>query len=230
MAQPGTLVPFLIEVVNHGPTLAPAVMITDTLPAGFIYQQTDNRCRLEGDRLVICTLGTLAVDERVNLTIFTTVSREIAHGTHRNVIVTDSDELYDPTPENNGDGTDISVINTPTAVEQVTFLALARPDHVQLQWLVPPTNQGVRFYIWRGMDGNRAQAVQLTATPIVAMGNPSGAEFAFTDAEILSGLSYTYWLDAVNADGSVQTHGPIIVAVPAQVYELYLPLIQRNHE
>jgi len=225
-AQPSTLIPYQIQVQNHGPSLAPAVVITDILPMGFVYQQTDSRCTLSVEEEVICHLGDLAVNEVVNLTLFALITAEAAHGAQENIVYVGSDELHDPTPVNNSDTASIQLVNVPTVVEQVTFLTVAQAERVYLQWLAPTRDTTVAFHIRRASTSSPEQFSYVTSTSIPASGSQSGAEYEFIDTTVQPGESYIYWLDEIHRDGTTTVHGPNTVTVPEQSYEILLPFFK----
>ncbi len=53
----GELVTFTITVANGGPSTAFGVVLTDTLPAGLLYESDDAGCDTSGLPLVVCALG-----------------------------------------------------------------------------------------------------------------------------------------------------------------------------
>ncbi len=227
-AQPGTLVPFMIEVVNRGPSIAPAVVFTDTLPVSFEYLQTDNRCRATTRFIIVCSVGTLAVDEVAYLTIFATIQPDVAHGWQHNHVDVGSDELYDPTPANNVNEASIQALNAPTVVDQLTFLGRAGKDRVQLQWLVPATDATVAFHLRRAPAENPDQQSRITAAPIPATAAQSGTTYEYVDGDVQSARAYLYWLEAIQADGSTTLYGPKTVVVPERTHEIFLPMIRRD--
>ncbi len=64
----GSVITYTVTVVNHGPSPASAVQLTQTLPANGIYTGTVAGCT-GGSDSVACTVGALAVNESRNLNL-----------------------------------------------------------------------------------------------------------------------------------------------------------------
>jgi predicted outer membrane repeat protein len=57
-------------------------------------------------------------------------------------------------------------------------------------------------------------------------GSPVGAVYEFLDKAVEPGLTYSYWLEAVDTHGQATRHGPVSVQVPpGGQYRIYLPLV-----
>ena len=68
--MPGTQVPYTITVTNTGPVVAPAVVVTDTLPAGLSYVSSVPACTATG-QVVTCPLGDLAAGTSATIDLVT---------------------------------------------------------------------------------------------------------------------------------------------------------------
>jgi uncharacterized repeat protein (TIGR01451 family) len=225
MATPGTQVSYLLNVTNHGPMVATSVVVTDTLPRGFLFIDTNGLCRAKTERIVICTIGTLAVGESLEFAIYTFMTLEAITGDQRNVAVAASAASYDPTPLNNRGDAVVAVLNTPTAIAKISLSVQSTAQAAQIYWLVPDATNIAGFHLWRGTSVDRAQATRQSQRLITVHGAIYGNEYAFTDQLVTPGTIYHYWVEAVRVDGQVSFHGPVPVLVAAHSYQLYLPLI-----
>ncbi len=113
----------------------------------------------------------------------------------------------------------------PTALNLLYFTATANGEHLELNWETALELQVQAFQLWRGTSANRADAQLLTPPMIASRGSAaSGATYQYNDANVRLGTQYTYWLVAVNSDGSTEeldsTHGELLQSI-------YLPLLRR---
>lgn len=111
----------------------------------------------------------------------------------------------------------------PTALELLYFRANTSTTQVELQWESVLEMDLFGFQIWRSSNGERADAQLLTTQTIRSRGTAStGAAYRFTDTNVTTGVTYTYWLYRVNSD----TTGADIDSLTAQpLNHYYLPLI-----
>ena len=72
-------------------------------------------------------------------------------------------------------------------------------------------------------------AARVTPVQIVALGRASGASYTWTDTTAQPGVTYTYWLQETELDGSTSEYGPAAAALQAAQtgYRTYLPLVRR---
>ena len=89
----GDIITWIITVVNHGPSDAKNVIVTDRLPAGLIFKGANGNYNPDNG---IWTVGDLANGQTVSLTITTVV--DITNAEITNVAVVESN-----TPDNNTD-------------------------------------------------------------------------------------------------------------------------------
>ncbi|MCB0188660.1 MAG: hypothetical protein KDE31_30530, partial [Caldilineaceae bacterium] len=113
----------------------------------------------------------------------------------------------------------------PTALTLRYFTAIARGEVIQLSWETSFELQVQAFQLWRSDTGNRGDAEQITASVIPSHGTAgSGATYSFDDRTATLGKSYTYWLVAINGDGSTENLASTIGALQQS---LYLPQVRR---
>jgi uncharacterized repeat protein (TIGR01451 family) len=97
---PSSVMTFMVQVTNNGPSEAQAVEVRDDLPGrGRAEYISDTAgCQLQGDQLR-CELGALGVGESKRIDV-----RMIASGTSGDVLNTArvGSATSDPTPTNNG--------------------------------------------------------------------------------------------------------------------------------
>lgn len=100
---PGEQKTYHIEVTNNGPTGAPGVMVTDTLPISVTYEIDDNgECELVGSDpdVLECYLGDMMPGETTGFDIWALVSPDAEPGEITNEAQVSMEWGYDPNEEN----------------------------------------------------------------------------------------------------------------------------------
>lgn len=111
----------------------------------------------------------------------------------------------------------------PTALELLFFTATAQAQQVELTWESALELDLYGFQLWRSSNGQRADAQLITAEPIRSRGTASsGATYRFTDTNVTTGVTYTYWLYKINSDTTGADAGS---ATAQPLHHHYLPLI-----
>jgi uncharacterized repeat protein (TIGR01451 family) len=89
-----------VVVTNKGPSVARAVAVTDTLPAGlsFVQAGSDNRCVAGPGQQVVCTLDDLAANTSITFVIRTLVAPSVAKGATVTNRVSATSATPDPDP------------------------------------------------------------------------------------------------------------------------------------
>ena len=103
---PGAIVHFTLALINHGPTSAAGVEVTDTLPAG-LEPVSASGCAITG-ATVTCPAGTIAAAATRTFVIDARVAPGAAGQTLTNV-ATATSTTPDPVPNNGADAATISV-------------------------------------------------------------------------------------------------------------------------
>ena len=112
---PGAPLTYTLVVANRGPSPASALRITDSLPAGALfntYTSTIATCTAPGSGSVICSAAGLAVDDGLTVTLVVTAPPAI--GMPVNVFTATATE-FDPWPTDNSSA--VSVTVTPAVVD-----------------------------------------------------------------------------------------------------------------
>ncbi len=148
--------------------------------------------------------------------------------------VSSTEDIFNNLAPNIGDSAVIS--NTPTAVDwlDAAFVAAQGNNVVELYWQTTSEVDTIGFFIYRSETGSRADAVVLNGgNYLSAQGQGGGgASYAFTDADVVGGATYTYWVSDVDRFGVETFHGPRSVTFQANgdvgsglLNHVYLPLI-----
>jgi uncharacterized repeat protein (TIGR01451 family) len=104
---PGDTATFTLDVVNHGPSTAGAVVATGTLPAGLRIVSVPANCAVAGQG-VSCTLGTLAPGAAAQLPVVVRVDPAAPDGTVTADAQAEGD-VPDPVPQSNRDAFSLTV-------------------------------------------------------------------------------------------------------------------------
>ncbi|MBN1261118.1 MAG: exo-alpha-sialidase [Anaerolineae bacterium] len=100
----------------------------------------------------------------------------------------------------------------PTAATLTQFTAQPYHEGVLIRWETAQEIATLGFNLYRNTQSDAA-LVRLNDAPIPpqAPGMAFGAAYTWEDAGVMPGQTYTYWLDVLDAGGSVARHGPIVV-------------------
>lgn len=122
---------------------------------------------------------------------------------------------------------DCLVITAP--VDVTSFTATPNSDGIYFEWETAAEIGIQGFHLYRQelcadpIDGaSAAPPLRLNGALIPSQADSAeGAAYSFLDASASKGLSYSYWLEVIDAHGQATRHGPLRVE-PAR---LYLPLL-----
>jgi hypothetical protein len=117
----------------------------------------------------------------------------------------------------------------PTNVVLASFSAKIDGMAARIRWETASEEDLVGFYLHRA-ETPTGDRTQITASIIPGKaGDPKkGAKYEWLDETIEPYQVYVYWLEAVHDDDTRVFFGPV-AALPPCVYEIFLPLIQRQH-
>ena len=120
-------------------------------------------------------------------------------------------------------------VDPPTAVTLQYFTVRKLGNDVDVRWATAIERNTQHFTIMRAAVGSGpittddfAAASQVNAQAIAAIGNGSGASYAYTDAGV-SAARYAYWLVETEFDGARHVYGPAVLFTSS----IYLPLTVR---
>jgi hypothetical protein len=116
----------------------------------------------------------------------------------------------------------------PTAITVASFSATHEGGAMVIRWTTGRELNTFGFQLYRSTTGRRADAVPITATPILALGRAgSGADYRWVDGSAKPGVSYSYWLAEIELNGTATEYGPAHASSPASTaFTLYLPLME----
>jgi len=98
-------------------------------------------------------------------------------------------------------------------VELSSFtIAMNAYNMVTLQWVTQSETNVSGFRIYRNLEDRLDTATQLS-TFIPATNTSQMQVYVFTDEEVTSDGIYYYWLENLDLDGTMETHGPITIQV-----------------
>ncbi len=124
----------------------------------------------------------------------------------------------------NGEVEDYRKDNGPTAVTMGNFAAAAAQGQIVLNWNTVMEMDAIGFNLYRStsLHGERVM-LNSELIPSQALGGLSGAEYQFTDGNVEYGVTYFYWLEFIDTQGST-FFGPMSATL---LRSIYLPVILR---
>jgi hypothetical protein len=127
-----------------------------------------------------------------------------------------------------GDEEEVIIVNfgftnvSGTAIELLYFVARSTEDGVQLAWATALEMNTLGYRLHRGpAEGNH---VLIGDELVPAIGADNGAEYAYMDRWAQRGSIHRYWLEEVEADGTSNWYGPVLVAFDVRMDDETLAL------
>ena len=116
----------------------------------------------------------------------------------------------------------------PTAVTLASFTATARDGAIALAWETISEIDLLGFHLYRQAAEGELVRLNAALLPCQHPGSPAGGSYEFVDTAVSPGLTYLYWLEAVDLHGAAARHGPIwaTASIPP-AYRILLPLVSR---
>ena len=107
-------------------------------------------------------------------------------------------------------------VGNPLAAVLADFSAAPNGNAIRVTWETVSEVGNIGFNLWRG-DSPSAPDTQLNSAliPSQAPGSSQGFIYTFDDANVVSGMTYYYWLETVDTQGGVSRFGPVSAAFTA---------------
>jgi len=103
-----------------------------------------------------------------------------------------------------------------TAVELVSFEALARDAAVALSWQTASELDNLGFHLYRATSAEGPYE-RITSRLIPGLGSsPVGARYSYLDSRLVNGVAYFYKLEDIETTGRREMHGPVSAAPSAE--------------
>ena len=100
----------------------------------------------------------------------------------------------------------------PLAVEMNFFEASGAEESIVLRWQTAFETDNIGFNVYRSETLIREDAIQLNQELIASLvppGSTFGADYEFIDNSALPYTTYFYWIEDVDVNGTITTHGPV---------------------
>jgi hypothetical protein len=154
--------------------------------------------------------------------------RIIWQGGSAGTVGENGDERIYTTPSTFPGTFDMTLDNTPTAVTLAGFRAEVRPlaSSVTLDWSTSSEVGVIGFNLYRAEAlAGEQKLLNPGLIPARHPGELIGGQYSFEDTHVISGGTYTYWVEIVKQSGPVERSSPQEVWVG---YKVFLPTIQRR--
>ncbi len=102
-------------------------------------------------------------------------------------------------------------------IELSSFTAIATSNNfAQISWTTASESHLLGYNLYRSENENQEDALRVTATMIQASNSAMGSSYSFTDDEVEMNVTYNYWLQSNDFDGSSEMFGPVSVKISDQ--------------
>jgi hypothetical protein len=117
-------------------------------------------------------------------------------------------------------GADIQFsIVSPTAVTISNFQATPEPGHILVNWDTALEVSLIGFNLYRSTSiTGEQQRLNSGLILITSPGEATGASYIHIDADVQPAVTYYYWLELLEADGSSHLHGPTSATARHTIY------------
>lgn len=104
----------------------------------------------------------------------------------------------------------VAASSTPLNVTLASLTAAPQQEHILVTWETVVELDNLGFNVWRGSSPD-APDTQLNASliPSQAPGSGQGSAYEWEDTEVEAGVTYYYWLEALDVNGLTTRHGPV---------------------
>jgi uncharacterized repeat protein (TIGR01451 family) len=236
---------YVVTIANSGIVSATGVVYTDTpdvittLVVGSVRtsQGSVTKGNNGGDTTLSIDIGVMPAGGRVTISYLVTINSPFVRSVILNQGSVDSNELPPvPTDDPNtlvpGDPTSAVIPPGQTAISLSSFTATRRAGDVVVNWVTASEINTWGFYLYRSADGSRTGAVRVTATIIPGQGRgQGGAVYSWLDQDVQPGVSYSYWLQEVELNGTTYEYGPATAgSAPVSQHSIFLPVAYREQQ
>ncbi len=220
------LITYTLVATNTGGVTATNVVITDAVPAN--TQLVAGSATPAPAALSPLTWQFASVAPGQSVTVrFTVRLDEGFAGVVRNIAYVSSTE-QPSTPSN-------ETVNTvqPTAIRLVSFTAERAGAGVRVAWQTLSEVDTFGFYVLRSTTANPESAVRVNAEEIVPGKGSSGGSYEVVDAQAEAGVTYYYWLQEIELDGSQNVYTEWMQRVAplgdlgTRTFKVYAPVLMR---
>jgi len=130
-------------------------------------------------------------------------------------------DAYSPFALNNGN---------PTAVEIASFTATPQGGTIRLNWETASEMDRQGYNLYRSEPaGGELLLLNATLIPAQNPGSPLGTLYTWLDETVPPGVTFSYWLEAVNIHNGTMLYGPVAATVaPGGWFVVYLPFMSRG--
>jgi uncharacterized repeat protein (TIGR01451 family) len=239
----GDTLVYAITIANAGNVPATGVTFADTpdvitrLVVGSVQTSRGTVMvgNTAGDTSVGVDIGTLAPGEQVTISFRVQLNDPLPRRFISNQGSVDSNELppvrtNDPETPDPGDPT-VTIVppNEVTVVSLASFTATRQTGGIAVRWVTTAELNTWGFYLYRSSDGSRAGAIRVTPTIILGQGRgQGGATYSWLDTSAEPGTYYTYWLQEIEINGTINEYGPATAgSTSAAQQSVFLPIAQR---
>ncbi|MBN1318985.1 MAG: DUF11 domain-containing protein, partial [Anaerolineales bacterium] len=165
----------------------------------------------------------LEPDAAFEVVVVFNVTRRISVTTNSAIVAGASDEFGNTLAEIADSET---LVDVPTAVDILYFRSYRENDRIVLEWETAWEWNNWGFHIYRGETYRLGDAEEIAFVLGQGWGQLGGSVYRYIDTDVVSGETYTYWLEDEDLQGSRWiTGGPLMVSVYTS--RLYLPVVLR---
>lgn len=205
----GNILTYTITATNNGLSTAPAVTVTDPLPANVTYVSatpSQGSCS-QSAGTVTCNLGSILAGASASITVKVTAGAP--SNVSNSATVSNSQTDLSPGDET---ATDNNVIVFSTAVGLRSLTATRNGSNVFIRWTTAVEARNLGFNVYREISGQR---IKVNSSLIAGsalmirdvMPQHSGRTYSWIDTA--PGDAVNYWLEDVSVNGDRTWHGPM---------------------
>ncbi len=246
VVNPSDVLQYTIRIVNSGPADALDVVFTDTPDAnttlvagsvttsqGTITSGNTGAPPVTVDVGVLPASGGVAeITYRVTINtpfpdnVTEVVNQGVVSGSNFTDVPTDDPDTRSTPDDPTRTPVTSSGSGPPTAVHLTQFTTTMNDQGISVRWATNIELDTRSFYVYRSPDANRANAVRVSPEILAQGSSTSGATYVWLDNSVTSGQTYSYWLQEVELDSSINWYGPATRTFDPEATErLFLPII-----